>query len=179
MVDDGSDDPTHRRVFLLDRRCAVTRAVSYPSRPRDTEDLAAAADGTLWIADTGDNGLTRTTVALWRLDPGAAAPRLYRMSYPDGPHDAEALLVDRAGTPIVVTKAVAAAALYVPAAPPRAGRTTPLRRAGTVTLPVTGTSNPFGLPGRLLVTGGAVRPDGRGAVLDREVDQQLPALGAQ
>jgi len=170
VVNDGSDDPAGRRIFFLDRRCAVTRTVGYPSRPRDTEDLASAADGTLWVADIGDNRLARTTIALWRLAPGARTPRLFRLAYPDGAHDAEALLLTRAGTPIVVTKSAATATLYVPAAPLSAARPTPLRRAGAVTVPVTGTSNPFSLPGRLVVTGGAVSPDGRRVVLRTYAD---------
>jgi hypothetical protein len=170
VVNDGSDEAANRRIFFLDRRCAVVRTVRYPSRPRDTEDLALAADGTVWVADIGDNGLSRTTIALWRLAPGADRPRLYRMSYPDGPHDAEALLLSPAGTPIVVTKSAATAGVYVPDGAPRAGRTTPLRRVGAVALPLTTTSNPYSLPGRLLVTGGAVSPDGRHAVLRTYAD---------
>jgi hypothetical protein len=170
VVDDGSDDAAHRRIFFLNARCAVARTVSYPSRPRDTEDLALAPDGTLWVADIGDNGLSRTTIALWRLAPGGRAPRLYRLTYPDGPHDAETLLLAPDGTPIVVTKSLAAATLYTPDGPLRAGQVTPLRRAGAARVPVTGTSNPFGLPGRLVVTGGAVSTDGRHAVLRTYAD---------
>jgi hypothetical protein len=170
VVNDGSDDASHRKIFFLDRRCSVVRTVSYPSRPRDTEDLARAADGTLWIADIGDNDGTRSTIALWQLAPGAKKPKLCRLTYPDGPHDAEALLLGPDGTPIVVTKAAATATMYVPGTPVRAGRTTPLRPAGTVTLPLTGTSNPFSLPGRLVVTGGAVSPDGQRAVLRTYAD---------
>ena len=169
-VDDGADEASHRKIFYLDRKCAVVRTVSYPSRPRDTEDLALAGDGTLWVGDIGDNGLNRTTIALWRLAPGASKPELNRLSYPDGPHNAEALLLTAAGMPVVVTKTVGTAEVYVPATPVTPGRTTPLRRAGTVGLPVTGTSNPFSLAGRLLITGGAVSPDGRRAVLRTYAD---------
>ncbi len=170
VVNDGSDDPAARKIFYLNGKCAVTRTVSYPSRPRDTEDMGLAADGTLWVADIGDNGENRTTVALWRLAPGAKKPQLFRLSYPDGPHDAEALLLDPGGTPIVVTKTIATAGVYVPASPLRAGKVTPLRRAGSVSLPVTTTSNPFSFPGRLVVTGGAVSPDDRHAVLRTYAD---------
>jgi hypothetical protein len=170
VVNDGADEGSHRRIFYLDRGCAVVRAVSYPSRPRDTEDLALAADGTLWVGDIGDNGLNRSTIALWRLAPGASRPELNRLTYPDGPHNAEALLLTAAGTPVVVTKTVGTAEIYVPRTPVRAGRTTPLRRAGTVSLPVTGTSNPYSLAGQLLITGGAASPDGRRAVLRTYAD---------
>jgi hypothetical protein len=170
VVNDGSDDAARRRIFFLDDKCSVVRTVSYPSRPRDTEDLAMAADGTLWVADIGDNSETRSTIALWRLAPGSRKPKLYRLSYPDGAHNAEALLLTPAGAPIVVTKAAVTATLYAPDGALQPGRTTPLHRAGSVSLPLTSTSNPFSLPGRLVVTGGAVSPDGRRAVLRTYAD---------
>jgi len=170
VVNDGSDLASHRKIFYLDASCAVVRTVSYPSRPRDTEDLGIARDGTLWVADIGDNDAERGTVALWRLAPGAKAPVLYRLSYPDGPHDAEALLLAPSGTPIIVTKTVGAGGVYVPVGPLAAGRATPLRRVGEVALPVTTTSNPFSFAGRLVITGGAVSPDGRFAVLRTYAD---------
>ncbi|MFI5933367.1 hypothetical protein [Actinoplanes sp. NPDC051494] len=170
VMNDGSDDPDRRKIFFLNGRCEVTRSVAYPSRPRDTEDMARAPDGTLWIADIGDNSGSRETIGLWRLAPGARKPKLYRMSYPDGAHDAEALLLAPDGTPIVVTKGVGAAGVYVPGKKLKTGRTTPLDRAGAVTLPISDTSNPYGLAGRLVITGGAVSPDGSRAVLRTYAD---------
>ncbi|GAA4977080.1 hypothetical protein [Actinoplanes utahensis] len=170
VVNDGADDAAGRRIFYLNRNCKVVRTVAYPSRPRDTEDLARDADGTLWVGDIGDNGQNRDDVGVWRLAPGASAPTLFRLSYPDGAHDAEALLVGGDGIPIVVTKDPFTAGVYVPAGPLRAGATTPLRRAGDFAIPVTATSNPFGFKGRLVVTGGAVSPDGRRAALRTYAD---------
>ncbi|GAA2625423.1 hypothetical protein [Paractinoplanes durhamensis] len=170
VVNDGSDEGSHRKIFYLDRKCKVVRTLSYPSRPRDTEDLGLATDGTLWVADIGDNGENRETIGLWRLAAGAKTPKLYRLTYPDGAHNAEALLLTRSGTPIVVTKTVGAASLYEPDGELRADRTTPLREVGTVSLPVTNTANPFGLAGRLVITGGAVSPDGKHAVLRTYAD---------
>ena len=54
--------------------------------------------------------------------PTAPAARL-TLRYPDGPHDAEALLVDpRGGTLAIVTKGLAGARAYTLAAPPRPRR---------------------------------------------------------
>jgi hypothetical protein len=170
VVNDGSDLASHRKIFYLNAKCAVVRTVAYPSRPRDTEDLGIARNGTLWVADIGDNDAERSTVGLWRLASGATAPVLFRLSYPDGAHDAEALLLAPSGVPIIVTKSVGAGGVYVPAGPLSAGRTTPLRRVGEVALPVTGTSNPFSFAGRLVITGGAVSADGRFAVLRTYAD---------
>ncbi|MEU8244087.1 hypothetical protein AB0C07_38015 [Actinoplanes missouriensis] len=160
VVNDGADDPDGRRVFFLNKRCKVTRTVAYPSRPRDTEDLARAADGTIWVGDIGDNGNSRETIGLWRLAPGARKPTLFRLSYPDGARDAEALLVSGDGTPVVITKDPVTAGVYVPAEPLRDDGTTPMKRAGDVPIPVTATSNPFGFAGRLVITGAAASPDG-------------------
>ncbi|WP_234359416.1 esterase-like activity of phytase family protein [Plantactinospora sp. BC1] len=170
VVNDSSDVDNRRRIFFLDRDCAVTRTVRYPSRPRDTEDLARAPDGTIWVGDIGDNDRVRETVALWKLAPGARSPVLHRVSYPDGAHDAEALLLSGDGTPIIVTKDSGTPGLYAPARGLRAGQTTPLRRVGQFTLPRSSTSNPFSIFGRQLVTGGAVAPDGSRVVLRTYAD---------
>ncbi|MCO8269214.1 hypothetical protein M1L60_01260 [Actinoplanes sp. TRM 88003] len=170
VVNDGSDFADRRRIFFLDARCKVTKTVRYPSRPRDTEDLGRAADGTLWVADIGDNSSSRTTVALWKLSPGAARPVLHRLSYPDGAHDAEAILVPPTGLPIIVTKSGGTAGLYVPTGPLKSSATTALRKAGDVSIPLTSTSNPFSFLGRAVVTGGATSPDGRHVVLRTYAD---------
>ncbi|MEU4336343.1 hypothetical protein AB0F59_17220 [Micromonospora lupini] len=171
VVNDGADDEARLRIFFLDRRCAVTRTVSYPSRPRDTEDLALGRDGTIWVADTGDNDRNRETIALWRLAPGADRPVLYRMTYPDNPHDAEGLLLDAAGQPLIVTKGGSGTVvLYAPATALKPGATTPLASVGKVVLPASTTSNPFSFLGRGVVTGAANAPDGRRVVLRSYAD---------
>jgi len=181
VVNDGADEASGRRIFFLNRGCRVVRTVAYPSRPRDTEDLTRSADGSLWVGDIGDNGKSRDTIGVWRLAPGARTPALFRMSYPDGAHDAEALLVGGDGRPVVVTKDPFTAGVYVPDGPLRAGGTTPLRRAGEFPIPLSGTSNPFGFQGRLVITGGAVSPDGRRVALRTYADAfefDVPADGA-
>jgi hypothetical protein len=86
---------------------------------RDTESLAIGpcdSDGgsCLFVGDIGDNLRSRSDIVVHRLPepdlaagPPAeplAADRI-RLRYPDGAHDAEALLVDDLGRPYVVTKA--------------------------------------------------------------------------
>ncbi|GLW34982.1 hypothetical protein Areg01_79180 [Actinoplanes regularis] len=170
VVNDGADEASHRKIFYLRKDCSVRRTVSFPSRPRDTEDLQLGPDGTLWVADIGDNGSKRETIGLWKVAPGSSKPRLYRMAYPDGAHDAEALLIAPDGTPIVVTKSPGAAGLYTPDGALRSGATTPLRKAGDVSVPITTTANPYGFAGRLLVTGAASSPDGSRVVLRTYAD---------
>ncbi|PYC76066.1 hypothetical protein C7C45_02035 [Micromonospora arborensis] len=171
VINDGADDEARRRIFFLDERCAVVRSVAYPSRPRDTEDLAIGRDGTVWVADIGDNDHSRPTIAIWRLAPGSAKPVLHRMTYPDGPHDAEALLLDAAGRPLVITKGGSGTvSLYAPTTALRPGATTPMASVGQVTLPRTSTSNPFLFLGRGVITGAASAPDGRRVVLRSYAD---------
>jgi hypothetical protein len=166
-IDDGG---TRLRVFELDRSCRVLRTIQAGIDPYDVEDLARAADGTLWLADTGDNELNRSTVALERLRPDGAAT-LFRLTYPDGPHDAEALLLTPSGQLLIATKEPLTSNVYTPAGPLSATRPTPLRHVASTGFLPTGTAGgPAGTAGQVVVTGGAVSPDGRTVVLRTYTD---------
>ncbi|MEX5719044.1 hypothetical protein [Geodermatophilus maliterrae] len=174
---DGGDQVT---VYVLDGTCQVVDVVTAPLDPYDPEDLAVGADGTVWLADTGDNNATRATVALLALRPDGTTA-LYRMTYPDGPHDAEALLLAPDGTPYVVTKEVLGAShVYRPATALVDGGTVGLADVGTVTFTLTGTpGGPVGRAGQLLVTGGAVARDGSRIALRTYTDAYVwPLAGA-
>ena len=79
----------------------------------DWEDIAVGPGGDLLVGDIGDNDARRGGIDVYRvpeprLADGAAATapatRL-RLTYPDGPHDAESLLADRrTGEIVIVTK---------------------------------------------------------------------------
>ncbi|MEV4732128.1 hypothetical protein [Saccharopolyspora sp. NPDC049426] len=169
MASDGdnwyaiNDSGSRARAFVLDpRTCEVRSQRTGDSDPYDVEDLALAPDGALWLADTGDNGHKRKDVALHVLDRNGGSA-LYRMSYPDSPHDAEALLLDRAGVPHIVTKEpLGWAGVYRPAEPLDPARTVPMARVGSVSLRATKTpGGPLdGSMGSVLVTGGSVSADG-------------------
>jgi hypothetical protein len=136
---------------------------------RDWEDIAIAPDGDGWsilIGDTGDNGVRRGDVTLWRIpepdpaSPGDTAPaEPLVLAYPDGPHDAETLLADpRTGDVYVLSKSMAGSHVYRAAAPLVDGST--MEDVATV---------PFGgdtLPGDPLATGGDLSADG-GLILVR------------
>jgi len=172
VVNDSSDRESRERVFLLSKKCNVKEAVAYGGNgPRDTEDLALSPDKkNLWIADIGDNEANRETIGLWKMPvDGSDNPELYRLSYPDGAKDAEALLMGADGLPIVITKG-AKAGLYKTAAAPKKGSTTPLQKVGEITLPRTTTGNPLGPAGRVTVTGAAAAPDGSRVVLRTYAD---------
>jgi hypothetical protein len=128
---------------------------------RDWEAMAAGRDDAgrpaLFVGDIGDNNGTWPEVAVYRvaepaeLRDAAVTPVRYRLRYADGPHDAEALLVDPRGNRLyVATKDVAGGGLYRAPARLRSDQVNVLRRVARVP-PV--------------VTDGAFLPDGRGFVL--------------
>jgi hypothetical protein len=158
-------------VYVLDRSCAVVTVHSAPVDPYDPEDLALAVDGTVWLADTGDNTGIRETVALLALHPDGSSS-VYRLSYPDGPRDVEALLLAPDGTPYLVTKEVlGASAVYRPVSALVEDGTVGLTEVGGVDLVLTGTpGGPVGRAGQLMVTGGAVSPDERYVALRTYTD---------
>ncbi|MGY1635899.1 hypothetical protein ACI78V_04505 [Geodermatophilus sp. SYSU D00742] len=148
-------------VFVLDATCQVLTVRSAPMDPYDPEDLAVGADGTVWLADTGDNQGTRETVALIALRPDGSTA-VHRLTYPDGPRDVEALLLAPDGTPYLVSKEVlGASAVYRPVTALVESGTVALTEVGGVEFTLTGTTGgPVGRAGQLMVTGGAVSADG-------------------
>ncbi|MCP2256788.1 hypothetical protein LX15_000471 [Streptoalloteichus tenebrarius] len=180
LASDGSnwyavpDGGSQIQIFVLARDCAVRRVITAPVDPYDVEDMARAADGTFWLADTGDNRRQRETVALHAVSPNGRAV-LHRLTYPDGPHDAEALLLDRAGVPHLVTKEpLGGSAVYRPAGPLAAPGPTALEKVATVRLGPTDTKGgPVAGFGSVLVTGGAVSADGTVVALRTYTDAYL------
>lgn len=160
VINDGDSTTNEIMIYHLDNRCRAT-VTSYPRDPYDTEDLAIAPDGALWVADIGDNDAVRETVALWRIPTSGHQVVRYRFTYPDGAHDAEALLFDSDGTPLILTKQFAVAGVYRPSGPLRAesGAGVRLTKVGEFLTHAIGTENPFGLFGEAVVTGAAQSPD--------------------
>ncbi|WP_433270189.1 hypothetical protein ACQPZF_09055 [Actinosynnema sp. CS-041913] len=171
----NDSDPGRVEIQVMDRTCEIARTITARTNPFDVEDLALAPDGTLWLADTGDNGKSRETVALHAIAPDGTA-RLYRLTYPDGKHDAEALLLDASGVPHIVTKETLGSPLvYRPTGALDEGAPTPLEQVAKV--PISGSSTPGGpLQSSVvtrLVTGGAMSRDGKVAALRTYTDAYL------
>jgi hypothetical protein len=158
-INDGGDQVA---VHVLDAGCAVTAVHTAPVDPYDPEDLAVGADGTVWIADTGDNRADRATAALIALRPDGGTG-VYRLAFPDGPRDVEALLLAPDGTPYLVTKEVlGASGVYRPVSALVESGTVGLTEVAGVEFTLTGTpGGPVGRAGQLMVTGGGVSADGR------------------
>lgn len=162
-------------VQVIGRDCEVRDTITAPVNPFDVEDLALAPDGRLWLADTGDNNRTRETIALHVVTQDGDA-QLFRLTYPDGKHDAEALLLDAQGVPYIVTKETLGSALvYRPTGPLVAGATGALEQVAKVS--IAGTDTPGGpLKSSVVtrvVTGGAVSHDGKVIALRTYTDAYL------
>lgn len=123
----------------------------------------------LYLGDIGDNARQRTSIVVYRapepeVPPGAGAAKAattgpaegLRLAYPDGAHDAEALMVHPVSGDLYVVTKDAEPKVYKATAPLSASHPTALKLVAT--LPVTAT--PFDR-----ITGGDISPDGRHVVL--------------
>jgi hypothetical protein len=144
-----NDSGDRTRVFAVapDGRLLAEVAVTGAAHV-DWEDIAtgrSAGEGdALYIADIGDNKERRSGVVVYR----AREPRIVgagrsltvsaqplALRYPDGPHNAETLLVDSSsGALVIVTKVDRGSARVYVADHPSAVGTTTMRAAGTLPL---------------------------------------------
>jgi MYXO-CTERM domain-containing protein len=156
---DSGDEPRLYAVGSKGRTLATLTLAGVEAR--DWEALAAGRDDqgrpALVVGDIGDNSGVWPDVSVYRVpeparlrDATVPATR-YRLRYPDGPRDAEALLVDPGSNRLyVATKDVAGGGLYRAPARLRTDQVNTLRRVARVP-PV--------------VTDGTFTPDGRAFVL--------------
>lgn len=184
LVADGNrwyavnDGGTKSTVYVLTKDCKVEKVINGPIDPFDVEDLARGADGTFWLADTGDNDKKRETVALISLTPDGKA-KLHRLTYPDGAHDTEALLLDQSGTPYLITKnPFGRGDIYRPVAKITSPGPTVLEKVGSVQLTSTDTTGGPVNPsiGSVVVTGAASNPAGTVVALRTYTDAYLYAV---
>jgi hypothetical protein len=159
-------------LFAVRATGSLVAQVSFPGRTVDTEDIAFGpgpeeARDYLYVGDIGDNEEDRREVRVVRFtEPEVSGERgqqvrvedaeIFRLAYPDGPRDAEALFVDsQDGTLCIVTKEDDGARLYtVPLDQLSEERTAKLTNAGT--------------PDVRQVSAGAISADGSRIVLRRE-----------
>ena len=160
-----NDSGDSARAFAIDTSdCAVRAVVRFGgANARDIEGIGVGRDGlgkpVLWLADIGDNLKSWPSVRQYRipepeqLGDHTVVARTFTIRYPDGSHNAEALLVDPQpnGTMWIATKRDAAdGGIYeVPAS---------LLTNGAAVLKRIGSDSP-------LTTDGSYAPDGRSFVL--------------
>jgi hypothetical protein len=165
-----NDSGDSARFFALDVHTGRTvAAYTVPNASNiDWEDIAVARDRrgvpSVWLADIGDNDARRAEVRVYRVDEprGSTAvrqPEVWRLRYPDGPHDAESLAVAPGGAAFIVTKSLlGSSAVY--AVPARPGGVQTLRKIGEIRFALTGTPGGPNIVGQLTATGAAFSRDG-------------------
>jgi hypothetical protein len=103
----------------------VQGTLNFRAQPRDVEAVAVHEDR-LYVADIGDNNGRRSFVRVFFFDNPRAngltvTYHAYDFSYPDGPQNAETLLVNESGRLFIVTKGQEAAIYEAPAKLDREG----------------------------------------------------------
>jgi hypothetical protein len=127
------DDGDIEEIYALTTAGAPVTRLNLAESITDCEDIAigpgpSGAGDYLYLGDIGDNDEDRESIRIYRLPEPVISPttpgkiaasevELLSLTYPDGRHDAEALLVDSlSGDVLVVTKEKNRARLYaVPA----------------------------------------------------------------
>ena len=166
---DSGDSP---RTFAVGPSGAVLGTYTLTgATAQDWEDMAIGpgvvpGEQALYFGDIGDNKEDRASITVFRVrepkvDPATPVGTValdgvdtLTLTYPDGAHNAETLLVDTDGAIYVLTKKAGSSTIY--RAPPGLadGSTTELAAEGTVPLEPAG-----------LLTGGAIAPAGDAVVL--------------
>jgi len=112
-----NDSGDSARFFALDRHGRTEAVYDVAGATNvDWEDLAVATDATgvpsVYLADIGDNDANRDEVQIYRVSEPAVTPGehtlrdadVWRLRYPHGPVNAEALAVAPGGAMYVITK---------------------------------------------------------------------------
>ena len=165
-VHNDSGDGPH--LYAINASGSLRQTVSLSGiSPRDWEDIATGpgpigGEPYLYVADFGDNHRVRSTITIYRLlEPTAGSGTsstgsfdVLTLTYPDGPHNAEALLVDPwDGSLLIVTKESGATAqLYSTGSFGSGSHSRTLQHRGQTTISE-------------IATGGDVSADGRSIVV--------------
>ncbi|WP_238158301.1 hypothetical protein [Kribbella voronezhensis] len=96
-VNDSGDTA---RVFGINAAGKVKAELSFKAPVKDVEAIAVDREGTIYIADIGDNKSTRDMIEVYTIpepdkleDATNVKFHRYDFKYPDGAHDAETLLI--------------------------------------------------------------------------------------
>ncbi|WP_205501565.1 hypothetical protein [Rufibacter psychrotolerans] len=155
-VQEDSGNPP--QLYLLGHDGKVFKTIYLKgAKNRDWEDLALAGDQ-LYLADIGDNNHVATEYTIYRFkepQPATDTVRSFttiRFRYPDGPHDAEAFLVDPNTKDILLlTKQDSLSSVYKLKHPYSTTATNVAQRVGTLPYP--------------FVVSAAVSPNGKEAIV--------------
>ncbi len=114
-----NDSGDSARLFAVNAEGKVEAELTYGAEVRDVEAIGTGTDGKIYIADIGDNVRDQEKVRInvvnepERLEDQRVKYRQYDFAYPDGPHNAEALLVEpKTNRLFIVTKEVPKGGIY-------------------------------------------------------------------
>ena len=175
---DSGDLP---RLFAIGTDGALRGVFSLDALALDWEDIAIGPGPDrgkeyLYVADIGDNFSQRDSIQIHRIEEPVvdgvtqtvAADQIvtFDLRYPDGPHDAETLLVDpKTGDLLIVIKT-----LYAPGPSLVYGFSAEAQQSGATVLEVVGDAS---LAGGDFTTGGDISPDGREILIRGYVGARL------
>jgi hypothetical protein len=138
------NDSGTAQLFAFDTRGAVKARVALTGvKVTDWEDVAIGpcpGGSCMYAADIGDNDRRRRSLTIYRFseprpgDTGVAVTDTWQLTYPDGPHDAEALFVTPSGEMFIITKEEGDSAGLYRAAVPTDGAAVTLQRVGQLPL---------------------------------------------
>lgn len=173
-----NDSGDSNRFFVINADGALRNTIVYdidsnkPRRVYDCEDIAVGAGpkkgkSYIYIADIGDNAFARPAVIIYRIEEQAAlingtnktakAYPIY-LKYPDGPKDAETLMIDPLEKLFyIVTKRGDAVGVYTAPLKARVADTTVLTKRSTLTF--------SGIKPLKWITGGDISKDGKHIIL--------------
>ena len=159
----ANDSGDSARIFAVDKTGRTVAEVTYDGPARDVEAMAIGSNKRIYVGDIGNNLKDQKTFTIYslpepeELEDQKVKVRSYRFRYPDGPHNAETLLINpQTNRLYVVTKEFSGAGIYAAPTPDEMSRTevNDLERIGKAPA---------------IITDGTFTPDGR-RVLLRSVD---------
>lgn len=163
---DSGDKP---RFFKFDGQGKLFGAYALRgAQAFDWEDMASArvtGKSYLYFGDIGDNSAKRSAVTVYRVgEPRTSSPLIgtfetYNVTYPDGPHNAETLMVNPLNGDIyIVTKSADEGSRVFKLRRPGGSGSFRLQEIGKLTFPGS-------ILGGQLATGGDISPDGKWIVI--------------
>lgn len=146
-----NDSSDSARIFAVNADGEVEAELTFGAEPIDVEAIAVGAGGTIYVADIGDNLSVRDKITVYAIsEPDELYDqqvkyRAYDFVYPDGPHNAEALLVHPETSRLyIVTKEAGKGRIYAAPEEPsrrRLNQLTAIRDAPAIVTDATFTPN--------------------------------------
>ncbi len=169
------------QFFALGRRCGTRAVFDLPGAPaRDWEDMAVGPKHTLWFGDIGGNNPREVINVVRVKEPKRLTSRTlsytaFELTYPDGVHNAESLMIrPRTGRLFITTKAATGAAIYRAPLTLKASGTNRLTKVADA--PAGRTGADFSRDGKHFVLRGYKQAYVYSSIRDaRPVDLDLPA----